>query len=229
MNKIFTRTAAILAAAVMTLSVVSCNDNDAEKDAKAKSSANLAGGDLPEDANVKEEDMPYGAEYKQLKVEEEKDLPMSVEFDPRYMTDEEAKQVVNYFWSLSSKDPSYLEKAVHPDLLKYRLDEAGTTAQDFLNKEYDIIKGYAESDFTFTFTLVDGILKADEKASDFEFYDSLVEKAIPHAKVTDKKLFMVNCTYSKPDDTGVYSLQMRLGDYVDVAVYTIDGKPYIIS
>ena len=53
---------------------------------------------------------------------------------------------------------------------------------------------------------------------------------MPDAKVTDKKVFMVNCTYNKPDDpNGVYSLQMRIGDYVDVAVYTIDGKPYIIS
>ncbi len=228
MNKIFTRTAAILAAAMMAVSAVSCSDSK-KNDEKAKSKGNLAGGDLPENASVSEDDMPYGAEYKQLRAEEEKDLPMSVEYDPRYMTDEEAKQVVNYFWSLSSKDPSYLEKAVHPDLLKYRLDEAGTTAQEFLNKEYDLIKEYTESDFTFTVTLVDGILKADEKSSDFEFYDSLVEKAIPHAKVTDKKLFMVNCTYSKPDDNGVYSLQMRLGDYVDVAVYTIDGNPYIIS
>lgn len=227
MNKIFTRTAAVLMAAFMAVSAASCSDK--KNDEKAKSEGNLAGGDLPEGANVDEENMPYGAQYKRLTVEDD-GLPMYIEFDNRYMTDDEAKQVVSYFWSLSSKDPKYLEEAVHPDLLKYRLDEAGTTAQDFLNKEYDIIKEYAESDFTFTGTLVDGILKADESSSDYEFYDSLVKKAIPDGKVTDKKLFMVNCTYSRPDDpNGVYSLQMRLGDYVDVAVYTIDGKPYIIS
>lgn len=225
MKKNFTRVAALMAAVLMSISAVSCSDNK-KNDAKAKSEGNLAGGDLPDNANVKEEDMPYGAQYKRLTVEDD-GLPMSVEFDNRYMTDDEAKQVVNYFWSLSSKDPSYLEKAVHPDLLKYRLESANTNAQDFLNSEYDLIKNYTGSDFTFTFALVDGIMNDD---SGFEVYDELIKKTMPDAKVTDKKVFMVNCTYSRPDDpNGVYSLQMRLGDYVDIAVYTIDGKPYIIS
>ena len=225
MNKIFKRAAAVLAAVLMAASAVSCSDNK-KNDEKAKSEGNLAGGDLPDNADVKEEDMPYGAQYKRLTVEDD-GLPMSIEFDDRYMTDDEAKQVVNYFWSLSSKDPSYLEKAVHPDLLKYRLDTAKTTAQDFLNSEYELIKGYTGSDFTFTFVLVDGMLKDD---SGFAAYDELIKETMPDAKVTDKKVFMVNCTYNKPDDpNGVYSLQMRIGDYVDVAVYTIDGKPYIIS
>lgn len=225
MNKIFTRVAAVLAAVLMAASAVSCSDNK-KNDEKAKSEGNLAGGDLPENANVSEENMPYGSEYKQLSKDTD-GVPMSVEYDPRYMTDDEAKQVVNYFWSLSSKDPSYLEKAVHPDLLKYRLDTAKTTAQDFLNSEYELIKGYTGSDFTFTFALVDGMLK-DE--SGFAAYDELIKETMPDAKITDKKVFMVNCTYNRPDDpNGVYSLQMRIGDYVDVAVYTIDGKPYIIS
>lgn len=225
MNKNVTRIAALMAAVLMSVSAFSCSDNK-KNDEKAKSEGNIAGGDLPDNADVKEEDMPYGAQYKRLTVEDD-GLPMFIEFDNRYMTDDEAKQVVNYFWSLSSKDPKYLEEAVYPDLLKYRLDEAGTTAQDFLNKEYDLIKTYAESDFAFTGTLVDGIMKDD---SGFEFYDDLIKKVMPDAKVTDKKVFMVNCIYNRPDDpNGVYSLQMRLGDYVDVAVYTIDGKPYIIS
>lgn len=225
MNKNITRIAALMAAVLMSVSAFSCSDNK-KNDEKAKSEGNIAGGDLPDNADVKEEDMPYGAQYKRLTVEDD-GLPMSIEFDNRYMTDDEAKQVVNYFWSLSSKEPSYLEAAVHPALLKYRLESANTTAQDFLNSEYDLIKGYTGSDFKFTYALVDGIMKDD---SGFDYYDDLIEKTMPDAKVTDKKVFMVNCTYNRPDDpNGVYSLQMRLGDYVDIAVYTIDGKPYIIS
>ena len=155
-------------------------------------------------------------------------MPIGVEFDPRFMTDDEAKKVVDYFYSLSSGETARLENAVAPELLKYRLETSNLeSAQAFLDAEYELIKQYTQADFKFKFVLVDGVLKGD---TGYEAYDALVKKAMPGAKVTEKKVFKVNCTYERPDDVGsVYSLALRLGDDVTVAVYTIDGEPYVIS
>ena len=159
---------------------------------------------------------------------EDYDTPLGVDRDPRFVSDAEAAKLADYFYAISEKDPKYLEKALHPDFLKYILELWGCeSAQDFLEKEYEAIKQYTGSDYNFTFVLVDGIMKDTDKTG-LEAYDARVEKAIPNANVTDKKALMVNCTYSKPNDGGSYSLQMRLGDYVTLCVYTIDGEPYVI-
>lgn len=224
MKKLFVKTAALLAAAAMTFSAVSCSSG---KESSKVNSNNIAGGDVPEDVSLSLEDMPYGGEYKQL-TPKDSDVPIGVEFDPRFMTDDEAKKVVDYFYSLSSGETARLENAVAPELLKYRLETSNLeSAQAFLDAEYELIKQYTQADFKFKFVLVDGVLKGD---TGYEAYDALVKKAMPSAKVTEKKVFKVNCTYERPDDVGsVYSLALRLGDDVTVAVYTIDGEPYVIS
>ena len=227
MKKFFTRITALLTAAVITaFAAVSCDDKD-EWDKKAKDEHNLAGGDLDDDVNVDLEQMPYGAEYQKL-LPDEYDTPLGVDRDPRYLSDEESAKFADYFYAISARDPKYLEKALHPDFLKYVLETSGfSTAQEFLDNEYELIKQYTGSDFEFTFVLVDGIMKNTD-VTGLEAYDARLEKAMPNAKVTDKKAFMINCTYSKPNDNGSYSLQMRLGDYVTLCIYTIDGEPYVI-
>ena len=75
---------------------------------------------------------------------------------------------------------------------------------------------------------MDGRLK-DDTDSAFETYDKLMETASPGCNITTRNVYMVNCTYAKPDDGGSYSLQMRLGDYMYICVYTIDGETYVVS
>lgn len=225
MKKLITKAAAFIAAAAMTVSAVSCSG----KESSSEGGNNLIGGEVPDDVSIAAEDMPYGAQYKTL-TPDDADIPMGIDFDPRYMTDDEAKKVVDYFYSMSSREPARLENAVYPPVLKYRLANSPTpTAQEFLDSEYELIKNYTQSEYSFTFVLVDGALTDAADSGEFSAYDAILQEADPDANVTDKKLFMVNCTYSKPDDGGVYSLQMRLNSYLYVAVYTIDGEPYVIS
>ena len=61
MKKLFVKTAALLAAAAMTFSAVSCSSG---KESSKVNSNNIAGGDVPEDVSLSLEDMPYGGEYK---------------------------------------------------------------------------------------------------------------------------------------------------------------------
>ena len=226
MKKFISRTFALIAAAAIMLSAsVSCSESEADK--RAKKDTNLAGGDVDDNVSLDLDQMPYGAEYQKL-LPEDYDTPLGVDRDPRYVSDAEAAKLADYFYAISEKDPAYLEKALHPDFLKYVLETTSSeSAKDFLEKEYELIKQYTGSDFTFTFVLVDGIMKNTD-VTGMEAYDARLEKAVPNANVSDKKALMVNCTYSKPNDGGSYSLQMRLGEYVTLCVYTIDGEPYVV-
>ena len=85
-----------------------------------------------------------------------------------------------------------------------------------------------ESDFKFTAVTIDDDLTSDDICS---AYDSLLAKAAPDAKPESRKVFRANCLYEKGDG-GQLSLSARLREKgmedIQVAVYTIDGKPYII-
>ena len=209
MKKFIARAAALLAAAVMTVSAaVSCSSS--------------------KDDTLELKDMPYGGEYRKV-LPEEYDTPIGVDRDPRFVNEAECAKIADYFYAISERNPEYLEKALHPDFLKYTLESSGfASTQEFLDKEYDLIKEYIGTDYSFDFVLIDGMENANGK--EFEVYDQHLESAMPGAKPKNKKCLMVNCTYVKKENNngGTYSLKERLGDYVYLCVYTIDGEPYVI-
>ena len=224
MRDFFRKAAAIMAAAVITASAaVSCSS----KSSFSSDPNNLIGGDLPDDYSKDLEDMPYGGEYQKFEPGDN-DFPMGIDMDPRFVTIDEASALTNYFYSVNNQDVESFKKAVHPDLIKYRLENSEySTEKEFLDAEYELLKQYTGSDFTFDYILIDGRLKDTEGA--FEQYDKLVETAIPGCDITSRNMYMVDVTYHKPNDGGSYSLRYRFGDYMDIAIYTIDGKAYVIS
>ncbi len=228
MNKFITRAAAFIAAAAISVSAVSCGSKE-EKKAKEKDDHNMVAIDAPE-GNVNVDELGYGATQHD-DTPETSDVPIGVSYDPRYVTAEEAAKVVDYFYSLPSKDVKRHENAVYPPILKYRLESLEVSStQELLDSLYDLYKNYTEMDFEFTYVLIEDIVEEKNDKSAYEDYDNVLAKVAPDANVTDKKLLKVNCTYSEPGGNGSYSLMLHRGNkYVDVAVYTIDGVPYIIS
>ena len=217
MRDFFRKAAAIMAAAVITASAaVSCSS----KSSFSSDPNNLIGGDLPDDYSKDLEDMPYGGEYQKFEAGDN-DFPMGIDMDPRFVTIDEASALTNYFYSVNKQDVESFKKAVHPDLIKYRLENSEySTEQEFLDAEYELLKQYTGSDFTFDYKDTEGA---------FEQYDKLVETAIPGCDITSRNMYMVDVTYHKPNDGGSYSLRYRFGDYMNIAIYTIDGKAYVIS
>ena len=226
MKKFIARTAALLAAAVMTASAaVSCSD----KDEHDEHEHHIVGEDeIPDDANISLDDLPYGGQFKKL-LPDEYDTPIGVDFDSRYLTDEEAAKIADYFYSISEKKAEYLEKALHPDYLKFVLAQTGfDSAQTYVENEYELIKQFTGSDYSFDFVLIDEMVDNSDGTA-FTGYDVNLRKALPDANFTDRKAFMVNCTYTVPsEEGGSHSLQARLGDYIVLCVYTIDGEPYVV-
>ncbi len=225
MKSFTARAAVLLAALVMTASAsVSCNDKD-EADEHDHHDHNLVE-EIPDDVNIKLDETPYGGQFRKL-LPEEFDTPIGVDRDPRYLSDEEAAKLADYFYAISEKKPEYLEKALHPDYLKSVLEKTGVeSAQDYLDIEYDLIKQFTGTDYSFDFVLVDDVVTDEDE---LKGYDSAVREVLPNAKITSEKAFLVNCTYtSVPNDGGSYSLKERLDSYVTLCIYTIDGEPYVV-
>ncbi|WP_295086227.1 hypothetical protein [Ruminococcus sp.] len=224
MKKVIARIAVLLVSVVMMASAsVSCNDKDDHD--HDDHDHNLVE-EIPDDVNMKLDDMPYGGEFRKL-LPEEFDTPIGVDRDPRYLSDEEAAKFADYFYAISEKKPEYLEKALHPDFLKTLLEKTGTdSAQSYVDIEYNLIKEFTETDYSFDFVLVDDMVTDEDIING---YSSTVRSSLPGAKITDVKVFKINCTYkSLSDEGGSYSLKERLGDYVTLCVYTADGEPYIL-
>ncbi|MBO4524141.1 MAG: hypothetical protein J5723_05595 [Ruminococcus sp.] len=224
MKKVIARIAVLLVSFVMTASAaVSCNDKD---DHDHDDHNHNIVEEIPDDVNMKLDDMPYGGEFRKL-LPEEFDTPIGVDRDPRYLSDKEAAKLADYFYAISEKKPEYLEKALHPDFLKTLLEKTGTdSAQSYVDIEYDLIKEYTETDYSFDFVLVDDMVTDEDILNG---YASSIRSALPNAKISSVKVFKINCTYKAlPDEGGSYSLKERIGDYVTLCVYTADGEPYIL-
>ena len=213
------KAAALLAAALITASFAACGEKKEAEHAGTHQDHNMAA------VNADDGDYSDYAE-KELKPESD-DVPIFITFRATFAEDEEAAKVAEFYYALSEKSAEYLEKSVQPDVLKYYID--GSTAQEYLDTEYSYIKdNLIGSDFKFTAVTID-----DDAADDdtLYYYDSLLAKAAPDVKPTSKKVFKVNCLYDKGDG-GQLSLANRLKennmDELQIAVYTIDGKPYII-
>ena len=225
MNKFIIRAAAFMAAAAISVSAVSCGDKKDEHD------HNMVGIDAP-DENVGLNDLGYGATQKD-ETPDDSDVPIGVTYDPRYMTHEEAAKVVDYLYSMTSKETSRIENALYPPVLALELDRVNmTSSQEFLDSLYDMYKESTGVDFDITYVLVDDILEDNEEnSSEFVGYDDILKKADPDANVTEKKIFMVNCVYREKGGNGSKLLRKTSSGehYIYTAVYTIDGEPYIIA
>lgn len=215
MKEYIRKAAALLAAGLMAVSAAACEKKEDEHDHDHNMAAvNAPDGDYSDYAE------------KELKPENS-DVPIFITYRSTFAEDEEAAKVAEFYYAISEKNAEYLEKSVQPDVLKYELDGAGT--QEYLDTEYDFIKeNLIGSDFKFTAITIDDDASSDDNIAN---YDALLAKAAPDLKATVKKVFKVNCLYDKGDG-GQLSLSARLSennmDEIQVAVYTIDGKPYII-
>lgn len=224
MTAYFKKAAVLIAAMLITVSAASCGSSD-KKTAGAHQDHNIAG-TVPQGVAVGEDVLADSTE-RELSPDED-DVPLDIIFYPAYTTDDEAKVISNYFCSLSDKSVEKLESSVYPDELKFKLDSS--SSQEFLDTEHDyLIETLTEEDFEFIGVTVEELLPSDDEA--YSYYNGILGQAAPDANVTVRKVFKINCLYTK-EGGGQYSLALRMeekqmGDII-IAVYTIDGKPYIL-
>lgn len=124
-----------------------------------------------------------------------------------------------------------MEQALYPAALKFVIEKNNCkTAGEyvtllhnqlgqFMNKE-----GEKYTDYSFDYVVAEQY--ATDEDIDFGRYDEIVFDADPDAKITDRKRLSVDAI---DNQQGSRSINYRMGGYIDVYIYTINGKPYVLS
>lgn len=214
----YKKIAAFIVAAALSAAAVSCSSSDTSDE---QVSGNLVGSPSG-DANIKENDMPYGATFTSITSE---NSGVVIEYDYRYITEEEAIAVSDYFISVSSNDPEMLESTVYPEFLQYTLELIGAkTAQDYIDTEYDGYKYYIGDDFVFNYLIINDL--QTEGDFDFSGYDQILHELSPDAEISGRKMVYTECLYKTSETGGSYSY--HTGSDTPLCLYTIDGKAYVL-
>lgn len=229
MNNLKKAFAAIVAAGCL-LGVVGCGDKDKHADI-------IIDDDY---GNIAEEDLPYGSTITQLKSSNNENVKLSIEYDNRFLTEEEAIKVSDYMAALNSVDGELMENTVYPDYLQYLMEANNyTSSTDYLKSMHDSIKDtYLNgSDFDFNFVLINAFYDENDSDDDTGFlvldtlldsYASSLDKDAVTPKITSRKMVKIDTMYTLADDDGSYLLSNRTDSEQGMYIYTIDGQIYIL-
>lgn len=222
----FSRTVALFAAVLTAASLWSCSGKTSGESSSA-GGGNMVG-EFPDDiANVGQDELPYGASITKITASSGK-TAADIEYDNRFLTEDEAVMLADYLCGLSRKDTALFEGAVYPALLKNSLSTMNMdSTQALLENRYDNYKKYIEDDFEFILITVDDV--TDGTDTGFESCDEFLEKVTSGVTPTSKKELSVNCLFETAETGATHYLSEVFGDDLTIYVYTIDGRPYVIS
>lgn len=226
MKRSFSRTAAFLAAVMTATSLWSCSGKASDESSSA--GGNNMVGESPQDGvSVEQDELPYGATMTKLASASGK-AAIDIEYDSRFITEEEAAMIADYLGGLSLRDTALFEGAVYPALLQNSLSTMELeNTQALLEDRYKSYKKYIEDDFKFLLITVDDA--ADGSDTGFDSCDEFIEKVTPGVKAEVKKELSVNCMFETAETGATHYLSDVFGSNLTIYVYTIDGRPYVIS
>lgn len=217
------RILALVMAGCLAAGAAGCKDKN-EKPDIADSIGSLA-----------EEDMPYGATVTQIMSGDDSKVDISIDYDYRFISEEEAVLLSNYMYALNTKDAELMESIVYPAYLSYSVESAGSTdTASYLEVMYNnLANNIIGGVFTFDYILTSDCLDetADDSETGFSNMDSLLETITGEelsGRITSRKLVTLDVTYSVEGDNGSYALSYRTGNQSMLYIYTIDGQSYIV-
>jgi len=170
-------------------------------------------------------------EYGNVTISMSDGLPFPIEFDNKFISDEEASVVVNYYSSIISQDEELSEKCSYPDYLDFLAKEYQfDSVKSFLKSNYDTIGGVlGVDDYQIkNIKITDCIGEGDNDVySYFSDMDELLDEASAgtSSKIKSRKLVSADivCTSDGKD----ISLTEKAGEQ-KLYIYNIDGKPYVL-
>lgn len=230
------RILAVILSGAMLASFAGCSSSGSKESSSSR--YNQAAGNVPENANVAEEDMPYGAHVTQLKPETDSNINMWIEFDNRYLKREEdgtypsVYPINDYFEAVNKKSGELMQKAYYPASLDDILKRAGAdTAEDFMKDYYDIFKDSLGEDFEFDYIMVDKCIIFDGENTEYGFdvKDDELKELDPSVidKITERYALDIDLQYKNSNgDSLLFS--NHAGNSLTLYEYKIDGKYYIV-
>lgn len=215
----------LLFAVVMTC----CSCSEGKSGSSDESRNMLVSDNAGKGVNVKENDMPFGATMTDLVPD---DVPISISYDNRFITEDEAKKLSDYIYAINSCDAELMEKTCYPSYLDYLVEQyENTDIQDYLDSRYsDIENSYTNGKFNFNYILVNSFMDENDSNDDtgFSHLDRKIYEKSPDAEITSRKMIKTDILYTLENDDSSYSLTMRTGSDMILYIYTIDGQIYIL-
>lgn len=220
MKSMFKFFSVITAAAVLLSCSVGCNDKESEQ--------NTAG-------DIKEEALPFGSTLVSLDPDTNSNVKIAIDYDDRFITEEEAIKLSDYVAALNSCDTELMEKTIYPPYLSFLAESNGfSTNTEYVQGIYNTIEqNYTGEGFDFNYIVIDELfdVNSEEESDSFSAIDSRLKTlndgdAAP--KISSRKMVAIDIYYSI-DDTGSYQFSKRFGDDLYLFLYEIDGETYILS
>lgn len=217
----------VLACALM-LACVSCSEESSGSSGESKNM--LVSDNAGKGVNVSEEEMPFGATMTDLYAPD--DVPISISYENRFMTADEAEKISDYISAINSCDAELMQKTCYPPYLEYLVTQyENTDVQNYLDTRHDTIANtYTNGEFDFNYILINSLMDEDDDDSEtgFSQLDSKIHEKSPDAEITSRKQVGIDILYSLENDNGSYSLSARTGSDMILYIYTIDGQTYIL-
>ena len=226
MKKFTAAAAAFVISAAMLTSFTSCSEE--EKSSSASGNA-LVQDNMGKDVNVKENDLPFGATTTDLYTDTD-NVPVSITYDNRFMTEEQARKISDYIYAVNTKDEALLTEAGYKPYIELIMSDYDcTSVKEYLDSRYDAIKAAAGGDFQFQFIIPGEFYSEsdDESITGFNALDAKIKQASPDAEITERYMIKTEITFTVDGQSGEYSLSSRTGDTV-LYIYRIDGNIYIL-
>ena len=232
--KFFKPFAALISAVIFSASLVSCSSKT-QNSGDQHSHEGLVHDDLSSNVSVSQDDMPYGATLSVLKADSD-GVPLSIDYDNRFVSNDEAKIVSNYFAAINSKNADLFSSCYYPGFGDYFASLNGSSSiADYLNSTYSSLESDTiGSAFKFSYvTITDCIAPSDDAASNYNFkrvdfylksFSGGNNLDIPD-KITSRKVVVVDVMYDTA--SGNLSLDKRLKSDLCRYLYQIDGKYYV--
>ncbi len=220
MKNIFKRAAVFAAALGMALTSFSCAGKNSSADESGH--GNLVGNSPPDDVQISEDEMPYGSTLSQLKT----DVPIPIEYDNRFMTEEEGRKISEYFAAVGTKDADMLSEVSYDSYLELNFESMNVSSlQEYVEGYYESIKSYTGEDYEFSFITVSDVT---EDESVYPYYDNIINSINPDAKIESRKVATIDILY-KTESVKSSLISGKIGDYIKICVYQIDGQVYIMG
>lgn len=222
MGNYLKRVCLLCMAGCLMLGAFSCGKKDGHTDA-----ADLYG-------DAAQEELPYGATIKQIKSGSSDDEKITIEFDHRFVTDDEAQKILSYMEALNTGDEELLQQTVYPDYLSFLCSNNDIAdVQTYIQQITDRIKtNYTNGeDYKFSFIMVNSCITSDEDSQSFDQVDTILEDIGGDelmAKITSRKMVQVDSMYTLTESGESFSLAQQAGQEQPFYIYTIDGEVYIV-
>ena len=180
---------------------------------------------------ITEDEMPYGATITQLKASEDNGIKIGIDYDNRFISEDEARLVSNYVAALNSKDAELMEQVYYPPYFESIVNASGEAdGTAYLQSRFAAIEERTGGTTDMEYVTIESVEDDKEMAEEYSNLEIGLKEIAGEditSKIRSKKVVGIDIIYSLNGENSI-SLANTLGQYSYLFIYDIDGQLYIL-